>query len=61
MSKQGISVGPNAVHRLLREELDLGRRQALEDRPLGDCPNRDAQVKRIDKLRRHFTCWGHSA
>ncbi|WP_431192238.1 ISAzo13-like element transposase-related protein [Rhodopirellula bahusiensis] len=61
LSEQGISVRPNAVHRLLRVELGLGRRQALKDRPLGDCPDRDSQVKRIDELRRHFTCWGHSA
>lgn len=58
LGRQGISVSPNTVDRLLREELGLGRRQALKDRPLGDCPDRDAQFKRIDELRRHYTCWG---
>jgi len=58
LCEQGFKVCANTIDRLLRETLGLGRRQALKDRPLGDCPDRDAQFQRIAELRREFTCWG---
>lgn len=58
MADQGFSACPNTIDRLLREELGLGRRQAVKDIALGVCPDRDAQFKRIAELRRSFTSWG---
>ncbi|MEO9594938.1 ISAzo13 family transposase, partial [Rhodopirellula bahusiensis] len=58
MAERGFAACPNTIDRLLREELGLGRRQAVKDRALGQCPDRDAQFKRIAELRRSFTCWG---
>ncbi|WP_231746238.1 ISAzo13 family transposase [Rosistilla oblonga] len=50
----GFVVSPNTIDRLLREELGLGRRQALKDVAIGSAPDRDAQFQRIAELRRHY-------
>jgi hypothetical protein len=50
----GFQACPNTVDGLLREELGLGRRQAIKDLAIGSCPDRDAQFQRIAELRRRF-------
>lgn len=42
---------------LLRDELGLGRRQALKDTSLADTPDRDAQFRIITDLRKHYELW----
>jgi DDE family transposase len=54
LSQDGFSVCANTVSRLLREELELGRRQASKSLPLGEHSRRDEQFQRIDELKRHF-------
>ena len=58
MAARGFRVCPNTIDKLLRGELGLGRRQAVKDRSLGECPDRDAQFQRIAELRNSFTCLG---
>jgi hypothetical protein len=50
----GFSLSPNTIDRLLREELGLGRRQAVKEVSLGDHPNRNDQFERIASLKSHF-------
>ncbi len=50
----GFVISPNTIDRLLREELGLGRRQALKDVAIGSEPDRDAQFQRTTELRRHY-------
>ncbi|WP_417746074.1 ISAzo13-like element transposase-related protein [Rosistilla oblonga] len=49
-----LVISPNTIDRLLREELGLGRRQALKDVAIGSAPDRDAQFQRIAELRRRY-------
>jgi len=50
----GFSLSPNTIDRLLREELGLGRRQAVKEVSLGDHPCRNDQFERIATLKGHF-------
>lgn len=58
LAQCGLFACPNTVDRLLREELQLGRRQACKDLAIGHSPDRDAQFKRIAELREYYTRWG---
>lgn len=53
----GFRACPNTVDLLMRNELGLGRRQALKDVSLGQSPDRDEQFKRIAQLRREYEMW----
>ena len=48
----GFEACANTVDMLLREELGLGRRQAIKDVGIGSCPDRDSQFRRTAELRR---------
>lgn len=52
--EDGFSVSPNTVDRLLRNELGLGRRQAVKTVSLGRTPYRAEQFERIGQLKAHF-------
>jgi len=54
LAAEGFSLCPNTIDRLLREELGLGRRQAIKDVSLGDHPHRNDQFERIAVLKGHF-------
>lgn len=58
LERFGFSVCANTIDRILREDLGLGRRQAVKDVCLGQSPDRDAQFQRILELRREYSCWG---
>lgn len=52
--EDGFLVSPNTIDRLLREELELGRRQAVRSVPLGKNIHRNDQFERIAELKTHF-------
>lgn len=52
--EDGFMVSPNTIDHLLRDELDLGRRQALKTVPLGESVHRNEQFARIAELKSHF-------
>lgn len=52
--EDGFMVSPNTIDRLLRDELDLGRRQAVKTVPLGENVHRNEQFARIAELKSHF-------
>lgn len=54
LCEAGFSVSANTVDRLLREELDLGRRQMVKTLALGEHKDRDAQFRRIAKLKAQY-------
>ena len=54
MQDQGFAIGPDALRRILFEELGLSRRQAFKDESAQDFPQRDAQFRHIAKLRDQF-------
>lgn len=54
LATDGFCLSPNTIDHLLREELGLGRRQAVKDVSLGDHPDRNDQFERIATLKRHF-------
>ncbi len=57
LQQAGFNVCANTVDKLLRDELGLGRRQAVKDVCLGQSPDRDAQFQRIAELRAYYSCW----
>jgi len=54
LQQVGFSVCANTVHQLLREELQLGRRQAVKTLPLGESRDRNAQFERIAELKAEY-------
>lgn len=58
LGRFGFEVSHNTIDMVLRDELGLGRRQALKDVGIGTTPDRDAQFQRIAELRRHYEKWG---
>ena len=51
---QGFEIGPDALRRILYEELGLSRRQAFKDESACNFPQRDEQFQYIAKLRAQF-------
>jgi hypothetical protein len=56
--EDGFSICANTIDRLLREELGLGRRQAVKSESLGENPYRNDQFERIAELKAHFFAQG---
>lgn len=54
LQEQGFEIGPDALRRILFDELGLSRRQAFKDESACDFPQRDEQFRYIAKLRAHF-------
>ncbi len=54
LSTAGFSICANTVNRLLREELELSRRQAVKTVALGDSADRNAQFERIAQLKKKY-------
>jgi hypothetical protein len=54
LGEAGFSICPNTVERWLREELDLGCRQAVKTLPLGENQDRNAQFERIAELKAKY-------
>jgi hypothetical protein len=54
LQAQGFEIGPDALRRILFEELDLSRRQAFKDESACDFPFRDDQFQYIASLRDEF-------
>jgi len=52
--EDGFRVSPNTIDRLLRQELGLGRRQAVKTVALGKAPHRAEQFERLGQLKAHF-------
>ena len=51
---QGFEIGPDALRRILFEELALSRRQAYKDESARNYPHRDEQFQHIAKLRAKY-------
>lgn len=54
LQREGFSICANTVCRLLEEELHLSRRQAVKTLSMGEHPDRDAQFKRMTKLKAEY-------
>lgn len=54
LTAEGFSIGPDSVRRILTEELELRRRQAVKDESASDFPLRDEQFSHIQDLRRWY-------
>lgn len=54
LQEQGFEIGPDALRRILFEELGLSRRQAFKDESACNFPQRDEQFQYIAKLRAYF-------
>ena len=50
----GFDVSRNTVAKLLIEELELGRRQAVKSRALGDHPDRNAQFELLAQFKQEY-------
>lgn len=59
LKRRGFDICANTVDDLLRNELGLGRRQAVKDVALGESPDRDAQFQRIAELRAYYRLWDY--
>lgn len=54
LRKQGFEIGPDALRRILFEELSLSRRQAYKDESARNYEHRDEQFQYIAKLRTKY-------
>jgi hypothetical protein len=54
LAEDGFSLSANTIDRLLREDLELGRRQTEKVLALGEHPDRDAQFQRIAELKAEY-------
>lgn len=54
----GVSACANTVDRLLRNELGLSRRKMEKTLAMGQSADRDAQFKRLSRLKQHFLARG---
>jgi hypothetical protein len=54
LQEQGFEIGPDALRRILFEDLGLSRRQAFKDESACNFPQRDEQFQYIAKLRAYF-------
>lgn len=54
LQKQGFEIGPDALRRILFDELSLSRRQAYKDESARNYPYRDEQFEHIAKLRAKY-------
>jgi hypothetical protein len=58
LAEVGFSVCANTVDRLLRNDLGLSRRKMEKTLAMGQSADRDAQFKRMNRLRQHFLTRG---
>ena len=54
LQDQGFEIGPDALRKILFEQLDLARRQAFKDETACHFPQRDEQFRHLGELRAHY-------
>lgn len=54
LQQQGFQIGPDALRRILFDELNLSRRQAYKDESAGHFPFRDEQFRYVARLRSRY-------
>lgn len=54
LQQQGFEIGPDALRKILFEQLDLSRRQAFKDETACRFPQRDEQFQYLGELRAHY-------
>jgi hypothetical protein len=58
LRQQGFKVSRNTMDRILREDLELGRRQAAKVLSLGLAKDRDEQFEQLAYWRAYYQDWG---
>lgn len=58
LHEEGHCACPDTVRRILREDLNLGQRQAVKNATTCNYPYRDEQFEYIAQLREEFRFWG---
>ena len=54
LSKQGHPVDRKTVQRMLKEDLGLSRRQMVKTLSMGESGDRDAQFRRVQKMKAEY-------
>ncbi len=54
LQDQGFEIGPDAMRKILFEQLDLSRRQAFKEETACRFPQRDEQFQYLGELRAHY-------